>query len=180
MLPKFLTNQYSFLYLLSNWGSTEIRQTCYWFLSWRRKGDALTPHQPLLGCGSAPFGPWGGLPGTHRYSHSSAGFLTCHFPLLVDVFAVGLFMVIAIETFFSMGQSSSNTQVPLDMVFSHFQDFQNAAAISSAQVELGQLWILCALEWSAFQVGWPPGGSFNLSLIFKVQSVVFSHPRHSD
>lgn len=88
-------------------------------------------------------------------------------------------MAVTVETFSNLGQSSSSTQAPLDLVLCHFQEFQNVTAVSAAQVKQG-LQTLCALEWSTFQVVWPPERPFNLSLVLKVQSVVFSHPGHPD
>lgn len=75
-------------------------------------------------------------------------------------------------------RKSSPQKTPLDLMKSHFKDLQRKAKESGEQVHIGKLTAFCFLDWPSFQVGWPGEGSFNFSLIYRVQHVVFSKPGH--
>ena len=94
-----------------------------------------------FGTGLGPQGPLCTVP-----LSMPAGFLPPHFCFLVLFIVV----VLACEVFPTMGQTSSKPKTPWDLVLSHFQDFRDAATVSAAHVKLGQLRVLCSLEWPAF------------------------------
>ncbi|XP_078305050.1 uncharacterized protein LOC144616723 [Panthera onca] len=76
-----------------------------------------------------------------------------------------------------MGQNQS-TPTPLSLILTHFQDYRRAASVFSLHVKKPVLRTLCEVEWTSFQVEWPPQGTFDLTLIYKVHDIVFS--RHED
>lgn len=91
--------------------------------------------------------------------------------LLLVLFSVGLLLVLACELIPTMGQTSSKSKPPLDLVLSHFQDFRNAAAFFATHMRIR---VICSAEWPAFQVGWPPKGSFDRKLILRIQDMVLT------
>ncbi|XP_042759850.1 uncharacterized protein LOC122199149 [Panthera leo] len=76
-----------------------------------------------------------------------------------------------------MGQNQS-TPTPLSLILTHFQDYRRAASVFGLHVKKSVLRTLCEVEWTSFQVEWPPQGTFDLTLIYKVHDIVFS--RHED
>lgn len=72
-----------------------------------------------------------------------------------------------------MGQ----TQItPLSTVINHFQEVEARANDFSMEVWKDEWQTCCSREWPAFNVGWPPEGTFDLPTIRRVRSVV-SHPK---
>lgn len=69
-----------------------------------------------------------------------------------------------------MGQSTST---PLSLTLDHWRDVKTRAHNLSVEVRKGKWQTFCASEWPTFGVGWPPEGSFNLSIIFAVRRIVF-------
>ena len=78
---------------------------------------------------------------------------------------------------FVMGQNQS-TPTPLSLILTHFQDYKKAASVFGLHVKKPVLRTLCEVEWTSFQVEWPPQGTFDLTLVYKVHDIVFS--RHED
>lgn len=65
---------------------------------------------------------------------------------------------------------------PLSIVIKHFQEVEERANNFSMQVWKNEWHICCSSDWPAFNVGWPPEGTFDLPTIRRVRSVV-SHPK---
>lgn len=65
---------------------------------------------------------------------------------------------------------------PLSIVIKHFQEVEERANNFSLQIGKNEWQICCSNEWPAFNVGWPPEGTFDLPTIRRVRSVV-SHPK---
>ena len=76
-----------------------------------------------------------------------------------------------------MGQNQS-TPAPLSLILTHFQDYRRAASVFGFHVKKPVLRTLCEVGWTSFQVEWPPQGTFDLTLVYKVHDIVFS--RHKD
>ena len=61
-----------------------------------------------------------------------------------------------------MGQ----TQItPLSIVINHFQEVEERANNFSMEVWKNEWQTCCSSEWPAFNVGWPPEGTFDLPTI---------------
>ena len=63
---------------------------------------------------------------------------------------------------------------PSQFCLTHFQDYGKAASILDFHVKKPVLRTLCEVEWTSFQVEWPPQGSFDLTLVHKVHAIVYS------
>uniref|UniRef100_A0A5F8AUI6 Core shell protein Gag P30 domain-containing protein n=1 Tax=Macaca mulatta TaxID=9544 RepID=A0A5F8AUI6_MACMU len=76
-----------------------------------------------------------------------------------------------------------NTQsTPLSLLTSNFKDVRARGHDLSMEIRRGKLITLCHSEWPAFDVGWPPEGTFQLPVITRVKSKIFLPGRagHSD
>ena len=59
-----------------------------------------------------------------------------------------------------------NTQsTPLSLLTSNFKDVRARGHDLSMEIRRGKLITLCRSEWPAFDVGWPPEGTFRLPVI---------------
>ncbi|XP_045663896.1 uncharacterized protein LOC123799038 isoform X2 [Ursus americanus] len=74
-----------------------------------------------------------------------------------------------------MGQTIST---PLCLTTRHWSEVRARAHNLSVEVNKNKWVTFCASEWPTFGVGWPPGGSFNLTLILAVKAVVFQPNPH--
>lgn len=78
----------------------------------------------------------------------------------------------------TMGQT---VMTPLSLTLSHWAEVRARAHNLSIEVKK-ELWqTFCSLEWTAFDVSWPPEGTFDLTIIFEIKAIVFqegpgSHP----
>lgn len=69
-----------------------------------------------------------------------------------------------------MGQSVTT---PLSLTLDHFKEIRAFAHDHAAvDVRKGKWQTFCSSEWPTFNVGWPPEGTFNLSVILQVKSKV--------
>ena len=72
-----------------------------------------------------------------------------------------------------MGQGEST---PLSLMTDHFSDVRARAHNLSLLVKKSKL-TFCSAEWPAFQVGWPPEGTFQPSVIQAVkEKIMFLDP----
>ncbi|XP_047734623.1 uncharacterized protein LOC125176804 isoform X2 [Prionailurus viverrinus] len=101
----------------------------------------------------------------------------CFLRVLIVFFLLTVCASLSVLPIFVMGQNQS-TPTPLSLVLTHFQDYKKAASVFGLHVKKPVLRTLCEVEWTSFQVEWPPQGSFDLSLVYKVHDIVFS--RHED
>ncbi|XP_062932764.1 uncharacterized protein LOC134361693 [Cynocephalus volans] len=69
-----------------------------------------------------------------------------------------------------MGQGTST---PLSLTLDHWKDVKIRAHNQSVEIKKGKWQTLCSSEWPTFGVGWPPEGTFNLSVLFAVKKIVF-------
>ncbi|XP_070271982.1 uncharacterized protein [Myotis yumanensis] len=74
-----------------------------------------------------------------------------------------------------MGQSAST---PLSLTLDRWSEVKGRAKNLSLVVKKGKWQTFCSSEWPAFNVGWPPEGSFHLPLIREVRRQVFQPGRH--
>ena len=97
-------------------------------------------------------------------------------PLPVGFF----FLVVILSDFFSlfptiysltMGQGEST---PLSLMTDHFSDVRTRAHNLSLIVKKSKLITFCSAEWPAFQVGWPPEGTFQPSIIQTVKGKIMA------
>lgn len=88
---------------------------------------------------------------------------------LVSCFLLGL-VTTGIFLYFEMGQ---NTSTPLSLTLAHWSEVQARAHNLSLSIKKTKWQTLCAAEWPSFKVNWPPEGSFHLSLILQVKSVIY-------
>ena len=70
---------------------------------------------------------------------------------------------------------------PLSLTLDHWTEVRSRAHNLSVEIKKGPWQTFCISEWPAFDVGWPPEGTFDLTLIFEVKAIVFqngpgSHP----
>ncbi|XP_045636765.1 uncharacterized protein LOC123781347 [Ursus americanus] len=75
----------------------------------------------------------------------------------------------------TMGQTIST---PLCLTTRHWSEVRARAHNLSIEVNKNKWVTFCASEWPTFGVGWPPGGSFNLTPILAVKAVVFQPNPH--
>lgn len=70
---------------------------------------------------------------------------------------------------------------PLSLTLDHWSEIRSRAHNLSVEIKKGPWRTFCASEWPTFDVGWPPEGTFDLTVIFEVKAIVFqdgpgSHP----
>ena len=67
-----------------------------------------------------------------------------------------------------------NTQsTPLSLLTSNFKEVRARGHDLGIEIRKGKLITLCRSEWPAFDVGWPPEGTFRLAVITRVKSKIF-------
>ena len=71
----------------------------------------------------------------------------------------------------TMGQGEST---PLSLITDHFSDVRARANNLSLLVKKSKLITFCSAEWPAFQVGWPPEGTFQPSIIQAVKEKIMA------
>ena len=69
-----------------------------------------------------------------------------------------------------MGQTVTT---PLSLTLDHWSEIRSRAHNLSVEIKKGPWRTFCASEWPTFDVGWPPEGTFDLTVIFEVKAVVF-------
>ncbi|MEJ1288508.1 hypothetical protein NN561_019539 [Cricetulus griseus] len=69
-----------------------------------------------------------------------------------------------------MGQTVTT---PLTLTLDHWTDVKTRAHNLSVEVRKGPWQTFCSSEWPSFGVGWPPEGTFNLSLISAIKRIIF-------
>ena len=93
---------------------------------------------------------------------------------------VGFFLVVVLSDFFSllptiysltMGQGEST---PLSLTTDHFSDVRARAHNLSLIVKKSKLITFCSAAWPTFQVGWPPEGTFQPSIIQPVKGKIMA------
>ena len=72
--------------------------------------------------------------------------------------------------------SKSEYPTTLSLILTRFQDYGRAASVFGFHIKKPVLRTLCEVEWTSFQVEWPPQGSFDLALVYKVHAIVYSRP----
>ena len=88
--------------------------------------------------------------------------------VLSDFLSPTLFPTIYSST---MGQGEST---PLSLMTDHFSDVRARAHNLSLLLKKGKLITFCSAEWPAFQVGWPPEGTFQPSIIQAVKEKIMA------
>ncbi|XP_065402455.1 uncharacterized protein isoform X1 [Macaca fascicularis] len=76
-----------------------------------------------------------------------------------------------------------NTQsTPLSLLTNNFKEVRARGHDLGMEIRKGKLITLCRSEWPAFDVGWPPEGTFRLAVITRVKSKIFlpGHAGHLD
>ena len=75
--------------------------------------------------------------------------------------SVFVFLCFVLWTYWTdvMGQTQT---IPLTIMIDHFKDVSQRANNLSVEVRKGQWQVFCSSEWPAFNVGWPPEGTFDL------------------
>lgn len=69
-----------------------------------------------------------------------------------------------------MGQKVTT---PLTLTLDHWTEVRTRAHNLSVDVKKGPWQTFCSSEWPDFKVGWPPEGTFNLSLVLTVKRIIF-------
>lgn len=92
------------------------------------------------------------------------------FWFLFVLFLISLCVVVPLFEIFEMGQDNST---PLSLTLDHWKDVRTRAHNLSVEIRKGKWQTFCSSEWPTFGVGWPPEGTFNLSVIFAVKRIVF-------
>lgn len=72
-----------------------------------------------------------------------------------------------------MGQTVTT---PLSLTLDHWTEVKTRAHNLSVEIKKGRWQTFCASEWPSFKVGWPPEGTFDLTVIFAVKHLVFQKP----
>ena len=101
----------------------------------------------------------------------------CFLHVLIVFFLLTVCASLSVLPIFVMGQNQS-TPTPLSLILTHFQDYKRVTSVFGLHVKKPVLRILCEVEWTSFQVEWPPQGTFDLTLVYKFHDIVFS--RHED
>lgn len=73
-----------------------------------------------------------------------------------------------------MGQAPST---PLALTLAHWPEIRARGSNLSLLIKKAKWQVICASEWPALGVDWPPGGSFHLPLIRRVREAVFQPGR---
>ncbi|XP_027708064.1 uncharacterized protein LOC114035876 [Vombatus ursinus] len=76
------------------------------------------------------------------------------------------------------GPSSPKPGSPLFIVLRDFKQYRRIAEGYGFQVTKKKLALLCQQEWPTFEVGWPPGGTFDVSVAGRVRGIVYGIPGH--
>ncbi|XP_029394094.1 uncharacterized protein LOC115064014 [Mus pahari] len=76
-----------------------------------------------------------------------------------------------------MGQTQTT---PLSLFLDHFKDYKKRARSRGLVVKKKRLTAFCRKEWPTFNVGWPPGGTWNLPAIFRTKDIIFRPPGHPE
>ena len=69
-----------------------------------------------------------------------------------------------------MGQT---VKTPLSLTLDHCTEVTSRSHNLSVEIKKGPWQTFCTSECSAFDVGWPLKGTFDLTLIFEVKAIVF-------
>ncbi|XP_077900711.1 uncharacterized protein LOC144376463 isoform X3 [Ictidomys tridecemlineatus] len=122
-----------------------------------------------------------------NYSFSQVEFTVC-FNLCLWICVTRLLFIVCpcwchicivpvfVQVTFIMGQSHST---PLSLTLDHWAEVRIRAQNLSFSVKRRTWQTLCASEWPAFGIGWPPEGSFYSPLIRKIRDIVFQPGPHS-
>uniref|UniRef100_A0A4X2KQ68 CCHC-type domain-containing protein n=1 Tax=Vombatus ursinus TaxID=29139 RepID=A0A4X2KQ68_VOMUR len=69
---------------------------------------------------------------------------------------------------------------PLFIVLRNFKQYRHIAEGYGFQVTKKKLALFCQQEWPTFEVGWPPEGTFDVSVAGGVRRIVYGIPGHPD
>lgn len=75
----------------------------------------------------------------------------------------------------SMGQTVTT---PLSLTLDHWAEVKTRADNLSVKIKKGRWRIFCASEWPSFKVGWPPEGTFDLTVALPL-STLFSRSQEA-
>lgn len=76
-----------------------------------------------------------------------------------------------------MGQTQTT---PLSLFLDHFKDYKMRARSRGLVVKKKRLTAFCRKEWPTFNVGWPPEGTYYLSVIFETKEIISGQPGRPD
>ena len=62
---------------------------------------------------------------------------------------------------------------PPSLALDHWTEVRSRDYNLSVEIKKRRWQVFCASEWPTFDVGWPPEGTFDLTVIFEVKAVVF-------
>ncbi|KAM5230997.1 uncharacterized protein RBU33_028951 [Hipposideros larvatus] len=81
-----------------------------------------------------------------------------------------------------MGNSQSLPSSPLGCILSHFHDVysQEKEADYGVRFSQSRLRTFCETDWPAFNVGWPPAGTFDRAITQAVWDITLGRPGHPD
>lgn len=108
----------------------------------------------------------------------SHGVPTSHLPVCYFAFSLvgaNFFLSLGLVFVFLtvMDTVGRMTSSPLDVLFTPCVDVNIRARKLSVLMKKSKLVIFCRLGWPAFDVGWSPGGSFDLAIIRAEEEIVF-------
>uniref|UniRef100_A0A4X2M3B4 Core shell protein Gag P30 domain-containing protein n=3 Tax=Vombatus ursinus TaxID=29139 RepID=A0A4X2M3B4_VOMUR len=78
------------------------------------------------------------------------------------------------------GPSSPAPGTPLSVVLQNFKQFRRIAKGYEFQVTKENLSTFCQQEWPTFGVGWPPEGTFDMTITGRVRKIAYGTPGHPD
>uniref|UniRef100_A0A4X2MBW5 CCHC-type domain-containing protein n=1 Tax=Vombatus ursinus TaxID=29139 RepID=A0A4X2MBW5_VOMUR len=78
------------------------------------------------------------------------------------------------------GPSSPTPGTPLSVVLQNFKQFRRIAKGYGFQVTKENLSTFCQQEWPTFGVGWPPEGTFDVTITGRVRKIAYGTPGHPD
>lgn len=78
------------------------------------------------------------------------------------------------------GPSSPKPGSPLFIVLRNFKQYRRIAEGYGFHVTKKKLALFCQQEWPTFEVGWPPEGTFDISVAGRVRGIVYGIPGHPD
>uniref|UniRef100_A0A4X2JRN1 Core shell protein Gag P30 domain-containing protein n=1 Tax=Vombatus ursinus TaxID=29139 RepID=A0A4X2JRN1_VOMUR len=78
------------------------------------------------------------------------------------------------------GPSSPTPGTPLSVVLQNFKQFRHIAKGYGFQVTKENLSTFCQQEWPTFGVGWPPEGTFDVTITGRVRKIAYGTPGHPD
>lgn len=70
----------------------------------------------------------------------------------------------------TMGQTVST---PLGQTLNHWTEIRTRACNLSVEVKKGPWRTFCSSEWPTYNVGWPPEGTLDLTVISAIKNMVF-------